>query len=167
MENKERELAVIITGSDSMENRNYADEIGKNLKKFKIAFVKRIGSAHKTPWHVLNVVMDYQSGSVVFVAVAGRSDALSAFVDRLTTYPVISAPPPSKEFGIYKYLSSVDTPSGVGNTLALYPEAVAIAVAKILSITNPEIRKRIERMHNLTSNKIIEADKNLKDPEEY
>lgn len=167
MERDQKQLAVIITGSPSADDKKYADEIGKHLTKFKIDFVREIGSAHKTPWHVLNIVRRYQSGSVVFIAVAGRSDALSGFVDRLTTYPVIAAPPPSKDFGIYKYLSSIDVPSGVGNTLAIYPEAVAIATAKIFGLTNPEIMKRIEKMHDITSDKIIEAGKKVNIPEEY
>ena len=56
----------------------------------------RVASAHKTPQKVLEILKEFEAEKVVYVTVAGRSNALSAFVDANTSKPVIACPPYSK-----------------------------------------------------------------------
>lgn len=144
-----KELAVILMGSEA--DKGYGQQIASELKKFGVPYHKRGGSAHTAPWKLLNVIREYENKdlSVVYITVAGRSDALSAFTDGQTRFPVIAAPPQS-DFGLAKYLSSVDVPSGIGCTLAIYPGQVAIHVAKIFALSNPEIAENIAKFHQQT-----------------
>ena len=52
-------------------------------KGFGIETVTRIGSAHKTAEHVLAILREYEADArpKVYITVAGRSNALSGFVD--------------------------------------------------------------------------------------
>jgi 5-(carboxyamino)imidazole ribonucleotide mutase len=91
----------------------------------------------------------------VYVTVAGRSNALSAFVDANTTKPVIACPPYSEKFGGADIFSSLRVPSGVGSLLTLEPEGAAIAAAKIFALEDQDLAKRV-RQHQLANQKKIE-----------
>ena len=86
-------LVVILMGSGA--DREHCAKIAAVLAKLGVDHVQRIGSAHKTPEHVLQIIEQYESGDrpVVWVTIAGRSNALSAFVDAKVASPVISCPP--------------------------------------------------------------------------
>lgn len=156
-----KELAVIIMGSRS--DQSHADEIIKVLNDFKIEFHLRIGSAHKTPEHVLKMIREYdqQSRSIVYVTVAGRSDALSAFVDSATHHPVIACPPYSEKFGGTSIFSSLNVSSGIGNTVTAYPEQAALALVKIFALGNPTIRELVFRYQQNAKGVITSADREL------
>ena len=64
---------------------------------------------------------------------AGRSNALSAFVDANTPKPVIACPPYSEKFSGKDIYSSLRVPSGIGSVVTIEPEGAAIAAAKILA----------------------------------
>ncbi len=157
-----KELAVLILGSE--DDLDHAGKIADSLQELGIEYQFRGGSAHTSPWHVLNIIRDVENGykSIVYVAVAGRSDALSAFIDGQSKFPVIAAPPYSKDFGLAKYLSSIDTPSGIGVSLVIHPQAVAISVAKIFALGNPQLARKIEELHEGLVKKKINLDQKLK-----
>lgn len=152
-----KELAVIIMGSSG--DKPQVDEITKVLTLFGIEHHELVGSAHKTPEFVLAQVRQYNDSPrpIVYITVAGRSDALSAFVDAATTHPVIAAPPYSEKFGFMSILSSLNVPSGIGNTVALYPEQAALAVAKIFALTNPELQTKIAQYQKEGREVVIRA----------
>ena len=156
-----KELAVIIMGSKG--DRSHADEIIKVLDDFKIKYNLRVGSAHKTPEHVLNIIREYdqQSRPIVYVTVAGRSDALSAFVDSATHHPVIACPPYSEKFGGTSIFSSLNVPSGIGNTVTAYPEQAALALVKIFALGNPIIRELVSRYQQNARGVVTSADREL------
>ena len=76
---------------------------------------------------------------VVYVTVAGRSNALSAFMDGNTTKPVIACPPYSEKFGGADIYSSLRVPSGIGCVVTIETEGAAIATAKILALRRRRI----------------------------
>jgi len=128
--------AVIIMGSER--DLNFSREIAKYLKLLSVDYEFRVASAHKTPEKVLEIIKEFETEEVVFVTVAGRSNALSAFIDGNTTKPVIACPPYSEKFGGTDIYSSLRVPSGIGSVVTIEPEGAAIAIAKILALGNKE-----------------------------
>ena len=98
---------------------------------------------------------------VVFITVAGRSNALSGFVDAQTVKPVIACPPYSDKFAGADIFSSLRMPSGVCPMVVLEPEQTAIATAKILAIKNKDIAKKIKEYQESKKREIEEADKEV------
>jgi 5-(carboxyamino)imidazole ribonucleotide mutase len=144
---------VVLMGSDR--DFEFCREIAKHLKTLKLDYEFRVASAHKTPEKVLEILKEHEEDRVVYVTVAGRSNALSAFVDANTTKPVIACPPYSEKFGGADIFSSLRVPSGVGSLLTLEPEGAAIAAAKIFALEDQDLAKRV-RQHQLANQKKIE-----------
>ena len=133
-------LVVILMGSGA--DRDHCAKIAGMLAKLEVEHVQRIGSAHKTPEHVLELVAHYEGlgRPVVWVTVAGRSNALSAFVDAKVVSPVVSCPPLSMTEDIW---SSLRMPSDVAPLVVLDPANAGLAAAKIAALYDPALRRRI------------------------
>ena len=145
--------AVIIMGSER--DLEFCREIAKHLKTLGVDFEFRVASAHKTPGKVLEILKEFEGEKVVYVTVAGRSNALSAFVDANTSKPVIACPPYSEKFGGADIYSSLRVPSGVGSVVTVEPEGAAIAAAKILAVGDEKLEKYV-RDYQLGKKKEIE-----------
>lgn len=122
---------------------DWAKQITKVLDTFGIENITRIASAHKVPLKCYELIKQYEKENVVFITIAGMSNALSGFTDAQTHCPVIACPPYSDKFGGADLFSSVRMPSGVAPLTILSPENAALASAKILGLSNPEIKKKI------------------------
>jgi len=129
--------AIVIMGSER--DLNFSREITKYLKLLGVSYEFRVASAHKTPEKVLEIIKEFENQSVVFVTVAGRSNALSAFIDGNTSKPVIACPPYSEKFGGADIYSSLRVPSGIGSVVTIEPEGAAIAAAKILALEDAQL----------------------------
>lgn len=152
--------AVILMGSKK--DLSFSREIAKHLDALGIEYVFRVASAHKTPEKVLEILKEYGDERVVFITVAGRSNALSAFVDANTTKPVIACPPYSEKFGGADIYSSLRVPSGIGSVVTIEPEGAAIATAKIFALDDPDLAEKIHEYQLSKKMEIEEADKSLK-----
>ena len=150
--------AVIIMGSKS--DLGFAEKIAKKLEDFGIEYEMRIASAHKTPEKLLEILKEY--GRVVFVTVAGRSNALSGFVDANTPNPVIACPPYSDKFAGADVFSSLRMPSGVAPMVILEPENAALAVAKIVALYDENVRKKVEEYQKAKKEEVVKADEELR-----
>ncbi len=144
---------IMLMGSES--DLEFCQAIAKYLKLLGVEYVFRVASAHKTPEQVLEVLKEFEKEKVVYVTVAGRSNALSAFVDANTSKPVIACPPYSEKYGGADIYSSLRVPSGIGSTVTIEPEGAAIAAAKILALEDKALEKRV-REHQSTKKKAIE-----------
>ena len=133
----------------------FCREIAKHLKLLEVDYEFRVASAHKTPENVLAVLKEFEKENVVYVTVAGRSNALSAFVDANTSKPVIACPPYSEKFGGADVFSSLRVPSGIGSVVTIEPEGAAIAAAKILALGDGELEQRVTK-YQLSKKKDIE-----------
>ena len=129
--------AVIIMGSER--DLDFSREIAKYLKLLGVTYEFRVASAHKTPLTVLEILKEFEQEKVVYVTVAGRSNALSAFIDGNTAKPVIACPPYSEKYGGADIYSSLRVPSGIGSVVTIETEGAAIAAAKILALDDSEI----------------------------
>ena len=146
--------AVIIMGSER--DLDFCREITKCLKAFGVNYEFRVASAHKTPEKVLEILKEFEGEKTVYVTVAGRSNALSAFMDSNTSKPVIACPPYSEKFGGADIYSSLRVPSGIGSVVTIEPEGAAIAVAKILAVEDKELEKRVKE-YQLAKKREIET----------
>jgi len=134
---------IIIMGSKG--DLEWSKKAALLLEELGIPTVMRIASAHKVPLKVLEIIKEYETEEVVFITVAGRSNALSAFVDAQTARPVIACPPYSDKFGGADIFSSLRMPSGVCPLVVLEPEQAALAAAKILALKDNELARRIKK----------------------
>lgn len=133
--------AVIIMGSER--DLDFSREIAKYLKLLGVTYEFRVASAHKTPLTVLEILKEFETEKVVYITVAGRSNALSAFIDGNTTKPVIACPPYSEKYGGADIYSSLRVPSGIGSVVTIETEGAAIAVAKVLALEDVAILAQV------------------------
>ena len=155
---------VILMGSKR--DLEFCREIARHLKSLKVNYEFRVASAHKTPEKVLQIIKEYQESEVIYITVAGRSNALSAFVDANTTKPVIACPPYSEKFGGADLFSSLRVPSGIGLLVTIEPEGAAIAAAKILALNQQDLALNI-RDHQLSNRENInKADSHVRELKE-
>src|SRR3990170_3782329 len=152
--------AVIIMGSER--DFEFCREISKYLKTLGVYFEFRVASAHKTPEKVLEILKEFEREKVVYVTVAGRSNALSAFVDANTSKPVIACPPYSEKFSGADIFSSLRVPSGIGSLVTIEPEGAAIAAAKIFALEDEKMEKCVKDYQSRKKKEIEEANGEVK-----
>ncbi len=151
---------IILMGSER--DLDFCREIAKYFKALGVDFEFRVASAHKTPEKVLAILMEFEKEKIVYVTVAGRSNALSGFVDANTTKPVIACPPYSEKFGGADIYSSLRVPSGIGSVVTVEPEGAAIAAAKILAVGDEKLEKCIKDYQLGKKREIEKADETVK-----
>jgi len=151
---------VILFGSKA--DVDFAEPMKRTLKEFGVDFDQRIASAHKTPEKVLDIIKEYEKSGdeVVYITVAGRSNALSGLVDANTKYPVIACPPRS-EFAHIDIYSSLCMPSGVAPLVILDPRSAALAAAKMLALGDEKLSKKIAEYRRRVKEKVEEDDRAL------
>jgi 5-(carboxyamino)imidazole ribonucleotide mutase len=136
-------MAKILIIMGSVKDLGFAKQIEKIAKKLGVQCELRIASAHKTPDKVIKIIKENEGKETVYVTIAGRSNALSGFVDANTTGPVIAAPPYSDKFGGADIFSSLRMPSGVAPMVVLGAEQAALSAVKILALTNKNLQEKI------------------------
>ena len=134
---------IIILGSPA--DMSWAQRIVDALSVFDVESEVQVASAHKTPEHLLKLLRRWeeQGGNRVYITVAGRSNALSGFVDAQVVAPVIACPPASDAFGGMDILSSLRMPRGVAPLVVLEPENAALASVKILGAGSPPLQEAV------------------------
>jgi len=139
------------------------DKIVSELQVFQVPCEKRIASAHKSVRHLLMMLDQYNASQepLVFIAVAGRSNALAGMLDANTAFPVITCPPISTAFAGADIYSSLRMPGGVAPMVVLEPSGAALAAAKILALTDPVLRERIAAYQCEMTDSIVAADASL------
>ncbi len=152
--------AVVLMGSEK--DLEFCREIAKYLKALGVEYEFRVASAHKTPEQVLKILKELEREKIVYVTVAGRSNALSAFVDANTSKPVIACPPYSEKFGGADIYSSLRVPSGIGSLVTVEPEGAAIAAAKILALEDKELEKRVKDYQSAKKKELEKANDTVK-----
>lgn len=151
-------MVIIILGSKS--DLDLGREIEKHLKNFAIDFKIRIASAHKTPEHLLKILKEYESldHPLVYISVAGRSNALGGFIDSNVSHPVINCPPYGEKYSGLDILSSLRMPSGVGSMTVLEPEQAAVAALKILGCYKTKYKDKIRAFYQKLRSRLLKDD---------
>jgi phosphoribosylaminoimidazole carboxylase PurE protein len=159
------EKIVVLMGSKS--DLSFASRIKQFLEKerFPVECEFNVASAHKTTRKLLTDLAKYEKsdGKIVFITVAGLSDALSGVVAGYTRYPVIACPPDSEEFGWAKAFSSIMMPKGIAVTFVSNPENAALSAAKILALSNPEIREKVSAFRDRLEKAVYKAAREVRE----
>lgn len=140
---------------------DWSRRIAKTVQSFGIPVEMRVASAHKVPLVCLNVIKEAEISNPVFITVAGRSNALSAFADAQTHCPVIACPPYGDKFAGNDIYSSLRMPSGVAPLVVLDPENAALAAAKIVAMGNPALFAKIKEVQEQNRQQLIADDQEL------
>lgn len=159
------EKVVVIMGSGS--DDAFARDIVTALEAFDVPIEVRVASAHKTPQKLLQLLEAYEASGdrIVYITVAGRSNALSGFVDANTRHPVIACPPYSPTFSGADLYSTLRMPSGVCPLVVLEPASAAFAAIKILALGNPHFNDDIHHYHRQSRLRVEEADDRTRAPQ--
>jgi phosphoribosylaminoimidazole carboxylase PurE protein len=151
---------ILIMGSKS--DLAHAQAITKTLQALEIPSVLRVCSAHKATSRLLELLNEYEAtGPLVYIAIAGRSNALAAVVDANTRHPVISCPPYSDRFGGADIFSSLRLPSGIATPTILEPDGAALAAAKILALSDQELASRLSAYRQRFVTELSQADEEV------
>lgn len=126
--------AIIIMGSTS--DQGHADKITTVLDDLGVRHEVHAASAHKNPERVLEIIRSVKKeDSVVFVTIAGRSNALSGFVAANCSKPTIGCPPFKDKVDMSINIhSTLQMPSNTPVLTVLDPGNCAIAVQRMLSL---------------------------------
>lgn len=123
---------VILAGSGS--DAEHVKKITSALVTYGIPFDVRVASAHKQTEKLAALVREYDSmkGPLVYIAVAGGTDALSGTISWASIRPVISCPPDAPN------QSCLTNPPGSSNVYVARPDNAARFVAQMFSSCNPD-----------------------------
>jgi len=133
------ELVVIIAGS--VTDEEWVNKIKSHLNKRNINNTAYFSSAHKNTLAVMNILDSYKKANqpanrkIVYVTVAGRSNALSGVVASNVEYPVFAVPPYKDKLDFQVNINStLQCPSNVPVMTVLEPGNVALAIEKIFKL---------------------------------
>jgi len=135
---------VVILGSEH--DYAFAAPIKSFLDRFGVSCDFRVASAHRDSERLIRMIEDYEKrdDTIVYITVAGLSNALSGFVDFKTKHPVIACPPQSEEFWRIDIFSSLRMPKGVAPLVICDPENAALVAVKILGESDAKLADRVE-----------------------
>ena len=126
--------AVIIMGSTSDEP--HARKITDKLDKYSISWEQHAASAHKQPLKVLEILeANKDSKDIIYITIAGRSNALSGFVAANSEFPTLGCPPFSdKSDMLINIHSTLQMPSNTPVLTVIDPGNCALAVKRIFGV---------------------------------
>ena len=126
--------AVLIMGSTSDEP--HAKKITDKLDEYGITWEQHAASAHKQPLRVLEILeANKDGGKVVYITIAGRSNALSGFVAANSEFPTLGCPPFSDKADMLVNIhSTLQMPSNTPVLTIIDPGNCALAVKRIFGV---------------------------------
>ena len=126
-------VVVIISGSEK--DKDHVSKLVHAIETDDITIERFVSSAHKNTPYVLQLIERYNKDerNVVWVTVAGRSNALSGVIAANCHDPVIACPPFSNKTDMLVNLhSTLQCPSNVPVMTILEPVNVALAIKRML-----------------------------------
>ena len=126
--------AVLIMGSTSDEP--HAKKITDKLDEYGITWEQHAASAHKQPLKVLEILeANKDGGEIVYITIAGRSNALSGFVAANSEFPTLGCPPFSDKADMLVNIhSTLQMPSNTPVLTVIDPGNCALAVKRIFGV---------------------------------
>ena len=126
--------AILIMGSTSDEH--HAKKITNKLDAYGISWEQHAASAHKQPLKVLEILNDNKDKeNIVYITIAGRSNALSGFVAANSNFPTLGCPPFSdKSDMLVNIHSTLQMPSNTPVLTVIDPGNCALAVKRIFGV---------------------------------
>lgn len=129
------EKIVIIMGSES--DGPHAKKITSKLTDLNYQAEIFVASAHKQPRKVLEIIDNHaKERALIYITIAGRSNALSGFVAANCKFPVIACPPFADKVDMMVNIhSTLQMPSNTPVLTVLDPGNAALAAVRILNLT--------------------------------
>ena len=126
--------AIIIMGSTADEP--HAKKITAKLDEYKINWEQHAASAHKQPLKVLKILeSNKDKENVVYITIAGRSNALSGFVAANSNFPTLGCPPFSDKADMLVNIhSTLQMPSNTPVLTVIDPGNCALAIKRIFGV---------------------------------
>ena len=125
---------VILSGSPS--DNWHIEKLKKHCRNHNLYFRDHICSAHKKTKQLLKILDEYNENpnrKIVFITVAGMSNALSGVVTCNTHHPVIACPPHENKMDMMTNINStLQMPSKVPVATILHAENCILFCKKIL-----------------------------------
>lgn len=151
----------IIIAMGSKSDLEFCRKIGESAKTFGVPVEYRIASAHRNPKAVLELAneADNSKSPVVFIAVAGLSNALSGMLACATHWPVVTCPPADELKDVW---SSIRMPPGVAHATVLGAENAALMSVKILAVHDASLRKKVDNYLQSRAEKLQKDDSALR-----
>lgn len=137
-------LVVFILGSKS--DLDFAAKIIAVLDDFQVSHEEYVASAHKVPERVIEIINEYNESDdpIVYITIAGRSNALSGVIAANSIHPVIACPPfKSMEDYAVNIHSSLQMPSGTPVLTIIDPGNAALAAIRILANTDDRLAAKV------------------------
>lgn len=135
---------IFILGSES--DREFAEKIAADLMKWGIRSDVIVASAHKVPRKVADLVEknNRSADMLVYVTVAGRSNALSGVVAANSVHPVFACPPfKDKDDFSVNINSTLMMPSDTPVITVVDPGNCALAVVRVFALTDADLKARV------------------------
>lgn len=158
---------VIMLGSAS--DLSFAQRVRDFLHKsrFQVECEYKISSAHRNTAKLLEDLKacEQPGGKIVYITIAGLSDALSGIVAGNSKHPVLACPPDLEQHGFPKAFSSMMMPKGIAVSLVASPENAALIAVKTLALCNSSLMKRVAEYMGELRRAVAEADAALRSGE--
>jgi fusion protein PurCD len=123
----------VIICAGSIRDEEWVEKLSLELEKFNIVSTKHFMSAHKQPRELVDFIdeVNKKENKIIWVAVAGMTNALGGVLGHNSKYPVINCPPfKDKTDMMVNINSSLQNPSDVPVATMLSPGNVALYIAK-------------------------------------
>lgn len=126
--------AILIMGSTTDEP--HAKKITDKLDEYNINWEQHAASAHKQPLKVLEILENNRNNNnIIYITIAGRSNALSGFVAANSQFPTIGCPPFSDKADMLVNIhSTLQMPSSTPVLTVIDPGNCALAVKRIFGV---------------------------------
>ncbi len=150
-------VGKIIIAMGSKSDLEFCQKIGTVAESFGVLVQYRVASAHRNPKAVLRMADEANKSKdpIVFIGVAGLSNALSGMLACATHWPVVTCPPVDKLKDVW---SSLRMPPGVAHGTVLHPENAALQAVKILSVNDASLRKKVDEYLKAKAEKLEKDD---------
>ena len=120
----------------STSDEPHAKKITDKLDEYNISWEQHAASAHKEPAKVLEI-LDSNSNekNIIYLTIAGRSNALSGFVGANSSFPTLACPPFSDKTDMLVNIhSTLQMPSNTPVLTVLDPGNCALAIKRIFGV---------------------------------
>ncbi len=158
---------TIFLGSDS--DFDIIKEGLEIFREFGVSYNLEVTSAHRTPERTSRLIKEAeQSGTKLFIAVAGKAAHLPGVVAAQTVLPVIGVPVESQALaGLDALLSIVQMPKGIPVATVALGKAgganAALLAISILALADDELRAKLISYRQKMAEKVEESSRRLKE----
>lgn len=124
---------------------DHANKMVDGLKEWGIESEVVVASAHKVPVKVANIIEENnKKEDIVYMTIAGRSNALSGVVAANSVHPVLACPPhKDKDDYMVNIHSTLQMPSDTPVLTIVDTGNAVLSIAKIFALKDAALREKV------------------------